>query len=263
MDLSVVVVSHGQRRLVEKYLPTLFTVPTSATFEVALIDNMCTDGTAEWVSNNFPLVKVIRNNSRRSYAENMNLGMTQFKKGRYFVVFNPDIECLPGLWDEAIRFMDNNPDVGIMGPQLLNQDLSIQTSCRRFSTPLTLLIRGLRMDGLLQMSGPIHRYLMLDCDHDKVMDVDWVTGALMIVRREAITQIGGMDERYKMAYSEDQDWCCRMWRGGWRVCYVPAAKAIHDHQRTGMKRLWGKMARAQLINAIRMFHKFGWKLSRM
>jgi len=197
-----------------------------------------------------------------SYAENINQGMQRLMRGRYLVVLNPDIECLPGLWDEAVLFMDRNPEVGIMGPKLLNRDLTVQTSCRRFSTPLTLFIRGIHLDGLLDHFGPMQQYMMTDFDHESVMDVDWVTGALMIVRREAVARVGGMDERYKIAYSEDQDWCCRMWRAGWRVCYVPQAKAIHDHQRTGMRKPWSKMARAQLINAIRMFHKFNWNLSR-
>ena len=262
MDLSIVVVSHGHRKLVEKYLSSILTVTTSATFEVALIDNDGGDGTAEWVLANLSQVRVIRNKSRKSYAENMNMGMRTLTKGRYFVVMNPDIECLPGLWDESVKFMDMNRDVGMMGPQLLNRDLSVQASCRRFSTPLTLLIRGLHFDKFLENYAPVNQYLMLDYDHKVVRDVDWVTGALMIVRRDAIDVVGGMDERYKVAYSEDQDWCCRMWRAGWRVCYVPQAKAIHDHLRTGMRNPWGKMARVQLINAVRMFEKFGWKLSR-
>ena len=262
MDLSIVVVSHNQQALVKKYLPSLFTVIASVTFEVLLIDNTCSDGTADWVSKNLPQVQIIRNNVPKSYAENMNMGMKRMLNGRYFVVCNPDIEILTGLWGEAVKFMDNNHDVGIMGPQLLNPDYTIQSSCRRFSTPLNLLIRGLHLDGLLKSFGPVHNYLMLDYDHKSVIDVDWVTGALMFVRRQAITKVGGMDELYKMAYSEDQDWCCRMWRGGWRVCYVPQAKAIHDHQRTGMRKPWSKMARVQLINAVRMFQKFNWKLSR-
>lgn len=262
MDLSIVVVSTNQRGLLEKYLLSLFMIPTSATFEVALIDNACTDDTSDWIRKNLPQIQIIRNDSKKSYSENMNLGMRTLKKGRYFVVFNPDIKCLPGLWDETIKFMDKNPDVGLMGPQLLNPDLTVQYSCRMFSTPFTLLIRGLHLDSLLSEFGPIHKYLMLDYDHKDVKDVDWVTGALMVVRREAIAQIGGMDERYKITYSDDQDWCCEMWRGGWRVCYVPQIQAIHDHQRTGMRKPWSKMARVQLINAIRMFQKFGWKLSR-
>jgi len=263
MDLSIVVVSHGHRDFIERYFPAVFsTLPSAVSSEVALIDNLCSDGAGDWVSDNFPQVKVIRNNSSKSYAENINFGIRELCNGRYFVVINPDVKCLPGIWEESIKFMDENPEVGIMGPQLLNRDLTVQESCRRFSTPLTLLIRGLHLDGLLKNYKPVYEYLMRDFDHEDEIDVDWVTGALMIVRREAIKVVGNMDERYKVAYSEDQDWCCRMWRSGWHVCYVSQAKAIHDHLRTGMRNPWSKMARAQLMNAIRMFNKFNWKLSR-
>jgi GT2 family glycosyltransferase len=262
MDLSIVVVSHNHKEMIQRYLPSIFMTSSSVSMEVVLIENDLQDGSAEWVSENFSDVHIIRNRAHLSYAANINQGMKRLTEGRYLVVLNPDIECLTGLWDEAVKFMDKHTEVGIMGPRLLNRDRTLQASCRRFSTPLTLLIRGLHMDGLLKNYRPIRQYLMRDYNHESTADVDWVTGALMIVRRDAITQIGGMDERYKIAYSEDQDWCCRMWRGGWRVCYVPEAKAIHDHLRTGMRKPWSRMARAQLINAIRMFHKFNWKLSR-
>lgn len=262
VDLSIVVVSHNHRKYVEEYFSSIFDASSHVTMEVLLIDNFGRDGTAEWVKANFPRVSVITNSSCRSYAENVNTGIEKLKSGRFFVVINPDIKCMPGLWDEAVRFMDENPDVGLMGPKLLNPDLTLQSSCRRFSTPLTLLIRGLHLDGLLTGYGPIYEYLMKDYDHSYVNDVDWVTGALMVVRRSAIDDAGRMDERYEVAYSEDQDWCCSMWRSGWRVCYAPQAVAVHDHIRTGMTKPWSRMARMQLINAVRMFRKFDWKLTR-
>ena len=107
----------------------------------------------------------------------------------------------------------------------------------------------------------MRRYLMSDFDHESVADVDWVTGALLIIRREALVEVGLMDERY-FVYSDDQDWCCRMWHHDWRVCYVPQAHAIHQHLREGIKRPWSRAARVQLASAVRMFRKFGWKPSR-
>lgn len=188
--------------------------------------------------------------------------MRLLTRGRYFVVFNPDIQCLPGVFDDLVAFMDTHPDVGLAGPQLLNLDGSVQASCRRFSTPLVTLLRGLRIDRVLKHSHSIRRYLMSDFDHQASADVDWVLGAFMVVRRKAIAEVGGMDERYDIAYSEDQDWCCRMWRAGWRVCYVPEARAFHDHQRSGMRRPWSKMGYAQIVNSVRLFRKFGWRLSK-
>ena len=262
VDLSIAVVSTNQRSLIASYLPSLFGVPDHATYEIALIDNACTDGTAEWVRHEWPQVQIIRHERPQSYAANMNLGMHTLQAGRYFLVLNPDIECLPGLLDGLVAFMDANPEIGLAGPQLLNPDGTLQWSSRSFSTPFVTLLRGLHVDGVLRRFSAVRRYLILDQDHSCVVDVDWVVGALMIVRREAVALVGGMDERYDVTYSEDQDWCCSMWQAGWRVCYVPQARAIHDHQRLGMRRPWNRMARIQTLNAIRMFRKFGWRLTR-
>jgi hypothetical protein len=105
-------------------------------------------------------------------------------------------------------------------------------------------------------------YLMADFDHRRVADVDWVTGAALVVRRQALAEVGCMDEDRYYLYSDDQDWCCRMWQAGWRVCYVPGASAVHVHMREGIRKPWSRAARHQLRSALRMFRKFGWRLSR-
>ena len=261
-DLSVVIVSHNHRAHVQANLSTIFSASPDLSLETLVIDNTGEDGLAPWLRQNFPQVDLVCNPHPMSYAANVNQGLHRLTLGRYVAVVNPDVRGLPGLFAEAIDFMEANPDVGIMGPQLLNTDGTIQPSCRRFSTPLVTLIRGLHLDGVLRSSQGVSRYLMSDFGHDRALDVDWVTGALMIVRRQAVTAVGGMDERYRGAYSEDQDWCCQMWRAGWRVCYAPQARAVHDHQRTGMRRPWSKMGYLQAVNWVRMFHKYGWRLSR-
>ncbi len=260
-DLSIVTVSHNQLPLIEKCLASLYSISWTSSFEMVVVDNACSDGTAEWTAAHYPHIKVIRNNLPQGYAANANMGMRAQKNGRYVLLMNPDVECLPGLIDGLVGFMDERPDVGIAGPMLLNTDQTLQPSCRRFSTPGSILVRGLHLDGLLWKSDLIQRYLMVDSDHKTVADVDWVTGALMIVRRAAIDRVGVCDERYFL-YSEDQDWCCRMWQGGWRVCYVPKARAIHAHMREGMRTPWSRAAYHQVVSAIRMFHKFRWRLSR-
>ena len=263
LDLSITLVSTNQLHLLQNYMPSAFAIDSKASFEFLVVDNACTDGTAEWVYREFPQVQVICNERRQSYSANMNIGMKTMKRGRYFVVLNPDIKCMPDLFDSVVAFMDANPQIGMVGPQLLNPDRTVQHSCRRFSTPLSLLIRGLRLDAVLRDTSVVRDYLMLDFNHDHVNDVDWVMGALMFVRREAIDTVGGMDERYAMTYSDDQDWCCAMWHGGWRVVYFPHAHAVHVHQRSGMRNPFGKMGRIQTINALRMFRKFNWHLTRV
>lgn len=262
LDLSIVTVSHNQLPLIRQCLTSLFAISWEVTFEVALVDNACTDGTGDWVSRHYPQVKVIRREVHKGYAENGNTGIEARKNGRYVLTLNPDIICLPGLLDKLVAFMDVNPQVGITGPKLLNPDLTLQPSCRRFSTPGAIFLRGLHLDGLLGRTRVLRDYLMEDLNHDEAAEVDWVTGALLIVRREAITRVGLMDDQRFFLYAEDQDWCCRMWQAGWKVCYVPAAQAIHAHMREGIKKPWSRAARHQLKSAYHMFQKFGWKLSR-
>ena len=261
MDLSIVTVSHNHLPQIQTCLASLHSISRQPTFEMVVVDNACRDGTGAWVAANYPQIRVIRNEAVQGYAANANMGMRAQEHGRYVLLLNPDIECLPGLLDTLVSFMDEHPEAGIAGPKLLNPDSTLQPSCRRFSTPGSLLVRGLHLDGLLRNTGLMRRYLMDDSDHQTVADVDWVTGALMIVRREAMALVGVMDERYSL-YSEDQDWCCRMWQGGWRVCYVPQARAMHAHMREGIRKPWSRAARLQAVSAIRMFRKFGWRLSR-
>lgn len=261
-DLSIVTVSNNHLPLIQKCLTSLFAISWTVAFEMVLVDNASKDRTVEWVREHFPQVMIVRNEMPKGYAENANIGIRAKQNGRYIMSINPDIECLPGLLDELVAFMDSNPDVGIAGPKLLNPDLTLQPSCRRFSTPWAIFIRGLHLDGVFRQTRSIRDYLMEDLDHDRVMEVDWVTGALQVVRREAIAQVGLMDYQNYFLYSEDQDWCCRMWQAGWRVCYVPAARAIHAHMREGIKKPWSRSARYQLKSAYRMFRKFDWKLTR-
>ena len=261
LDLSIVTVSHNHLPLIKKLLASLYSVAWNATFETVVVDNACDDGTGDWVARHYSQVAVIRNETRRGYAANGNAGIRALKNGRYALLVNPDVECLPGLLDTLVAFMDRHPDVGIAGPKLLNPDRTLQPSCRRFSTPASILIRGLHLDGPLRRTPLMRRYLMDDFDHLTVADVDWVTGALIIVRREAISQVGLMDERYFL-YSDDQDWCASMWQGGWRVCYVPRAQAVHAHMREGIRKPWSRAGYRQLASAVRMFSKFRWRLSR-
>jgi GT2 family glycosyltransferase len=261
-DISIITVGHNHFPHIQKCLPSVFDHTKKSSFEYVLVDNVSSDGTAEWVGKHFSSVKIITNDVRRGFAENINRGLRGLNKSRYIVLINPDIICLPNVINSLVDFMDAHPKVGIAGPKLLNPDMTLQPSCRGFSTPTGIFIRGLHLDALFKGAHFMQDYLLEDLNRNEPSDVDWVTGAFMIVRRDAISEIGPMDQDRYFLYAEDQDWCCRMWRGGWRVCYVPQAMAIHEHLREGIKKPWSKLARYQWVSAFRMFQKFNWKLSR-
>ncbi len=261
-DLSIVIVSHNHAAVLAKCLASLFCCASAASFDVLVIDNTRADGIGDWVRAQYPQVRIVGNEAPRGFAANVNCGISFHPESRYVLLLNPDTECLPGLLDELVNFMDLNEDVGIAGPMLLNLDETLQASCRRFSSPATVLMRGLHLDGVAPGLTGIREYLMEDFDHCSVAEVDWVTGAALIARRTAIADVGLMDDDRYFLYAEDQDWCLRMWRAGWRVCYVPQARARHVHGREGIRKPWSKAGRYQVVSALRMFRKFGWKLDR-
>jgi len=261
LNLIIIVVNHNHGDLARRAVESLYTLPDQTRFQLIAVDNATTDGFAGWLSNCYPQATVIKNIHPQGFAHNNNQAIRHAPDSTYILLLNPDIECQPGLLDILIAFMDAHPNVGIAGPKLLNPDLTSQPSARRFSTPLPLLARGMHLDGILKNTRFMRDYLGADFNSEDAMEVDWVTGALMIVRRRAISQVGLMDEDYFL-YAEDQDWCCRMWRAGWSVYYVPQARAIHKHLREGMRKPWSKATRYQLISAFLMFRKFGWRLSR-
>ena len=259
--ITIILVNHNHGDQAQRAIESLYALKDETSFHLIVVDNASSDNVSGWLGARYPQVCVLQNKLPKGFAHNVNLGLRMAVESDYVLLMNPDIECLPGLLKQLVMFMDSNSDVGIAGPQLLNPDLTIQPSCRAFSSPLSILVRGLHMDSILGSTKFMQQYLMTEFDHSSVTDVDWITGALMIVRHEAIEQVGLMDERYFL-YSEDQDWCCQMWQAGWRVCYLPQAQAKHAHRREGVRKPWSKATRYQLTSAFKMFRKFGWHLSR-
>jgi GT2 family glycosyltransferase len=259
VDLSVVIVNHNHRPVIEKCFESLYSLPDRATFDVTLIDNACADGTAEWVGGRYPRVVIQRNPVCRGFAANANAGIRALPRGRHVLLLNPDVICIAGLLDRLVAFMDQHPRAGIAAPQLYHADGTADPNCRRFPTPGTLALRALRVDEIWQ-SPRVRRYLM-DRERSAAGEVDWVTGAVLMARRSAVEAVGLLDERYFL-YWEDLDWCYRMRQAGWAVYRVPEARAIHAHRREGVRRPFSRAGREQLRGAFRFFRKFGWNPGR-
>ncbi len=125
-----------------------------------------------------------------------------------------------------MRFLEAHPEVGAVGPKLLNRDGTLQFSCRRFPRPLAAVFRNTPLGKLFPKNRYTREYLMTDCDHTRESPADWISGAAMCLRREAWEQVGGFDEGFFM-YAEDMDWCWRARRLGWEIYYLPEAEIVH------------------------------------
>ena len=259
--LSIITVGTNEKELLAACLGSVYANPPAAPFEMILVDNVSNDGTGEMVRQSFPQVSIIRNSRRLGYPRNGNIGI-RASRGRYVLMLNPDIEVRPGAFDALISFMDLHPEAGIAGAKLLNPDGTLQYSCRGYSRPYMPILRVLGLDRLFPGAQMFREYLMSDWDHGEPREVDWLLGACLIVRREAMTQVGLMEESLFVNYCDDQDWCYRMWQHGWKVYYVPEAVMIHRHLRASARHLFSRARWQHIQSLIRFFKKHGLWLER-
>jgi GT2 family glycosyltransferase len=172
----------------------------------------------------------------------------------YLVILNPDTIIHGDFFKEALKFMEKNPDVSIIGPKIMDSDGTVQGSARSFPTPLTAIFGRSSFLTRFFPKNPISRQNILtaDTDSQNAIPVDWVSGACMIVRRSAIERVGLMDERFFM-YWEDADWCRRMADAGFKVMYYPLISMTHHI---------GKSSKTRFFRSAFDFHWSAFKLYR-
>ncbi len=233
MKLLIALVNYKTTELLMTCLDSLQNQDIEAEYRIIVVDNHSQDGGVERLRKNSPDVTVIANPTNNGYASAVNQAIRAFDSD-YILLLNPDIEVKPGAIDAMLRFMSDAPDAGIVGGKLLNPDGTLQYSCRTFYTLPTIIMRRTFLGKLFPNSRILTRHLMSGWDHNSVRDVDWMLGACLLIRRSALQDVGLMDERFFL-YFEDVDWCYRMKKGGWRVCYLPEAEMVHHHQRQSAK----------------------------
>ncbi|MGH2592460.1 MAG: glycosyltransferase family 2 protein [Anaerolineae bacterium] len=223
IDLSIVVVNWNVRDLLRRCLDSIFAAGQPR-LEVIVVDNASSDGSLDMLRADFPHVTLIANADNRGFPAANNQGLAA-ARGRLVMTLNPDTAIVADALARMIAYLDAHPDVGALGPQLLNPDGSIQSSRRRFPTFATALFESTWLQGIAPHSV-LRRYYVDDVPGDVPQEVDWVTGACIVVRREALEAVGGFDPDFFM-YSEELDWCRRIKSAGWKIVYLPAAKVIH------------------------------------
>lgn len=196
-----------------------------ANFEVIVVDNASSDGSAQMVTDEFPEFRLFAQTENLGFTGGHNLAIAE-KKGEHALPLNSDTIVHPGAIRDLLAYLDSHPEVGILGPKLLNPDGSLQFSCRRFPNPTAALFRNTPLGRLFPNNRFTREYLMQDWNHDEPREVDWVSGAAMLVRGDVIRKIGAFDPGYFM-YCEDVDWCWRTWEAGYKVVYLPSAVITH------------------------------------
>lgn len=212
--------------MLDRALESIYRNPPPCSFEVLVVDNASTDGSAEMVRRKYPNVLLTVNDRRRGYPANCNINI-RCSRGEYVLILNEDIEILPSSLDVGLAYMDAHRDVGMLGCCMVLPSGQVQfSSARSFPSILNDVLGWTTLAERFPRSRFFGRYLMSYWDHDTIREVDLVLEAGMLVRRETIDQVGMLDEKLFFCF-DGPDWTKRLWHGGWKVVFHPGVRIIH------------------------------------
>jgi N-acetylglucosaminyl-diphospho-decaprenol L-rhamnosyltransferase len=264
LDLGIVVVNYNVRDLLRDCLKSVCASRGTFDYQVWVVDNGSTDGSADMVAAEFPEVQLIRAENH-GYAAGNNLGLQALgftedpphsteKNGvpRYVLLLNPDTVLPPSALVDMLTFMALHPQAGVAGPRLVREDGSLDRACRRsFPTPEIAFYRLSGLSRIFPNSRRFGQYNVTFLPPDVTTEVDSVVGAFMLIRAEALAQVGLLDEQYFM-YAEDLDLCFRIKQRGWQVWYNAEVTVLHYKGQSSRQR--SDFANAQFYQTMRLFH---------
>ncbi|MBD3292509.1 MAG: glycosyltransferase [Armatimonadia bacterium] len=224
-ELSIVIVSWNTRDYLDACLKSIHDAPDEVTREVIVVDNGSAEGTVEMVQAGHPDVTLIANEDNRGYAAANNQGIAE-ASGEHVLLLNPDIVVHEDALDTLVRFLHDREGAGAVAPRLILPDGSVQASCRSFPTPDVVLYEALGLSRLFPNSRRFGKYRMTWWDYDDERRVDQPMASAILLRGEALADVGGMDGQFPIFFN-DVDLCRRLWDAGWDVWYTPEASMDH------------------------------------
>lgn len=225
VDLSLIIISWNARQYLLDCLDSIMASPGRHAFEIIVVDNASADGSPQAVAERHPGVRLIRLAENTGFAHANNVGM-QAAQGRYYFLINSDVLLHGDCLERLAGLLDINPKIGLCGPRVLNGDGSLQPSCRHLPGYWNVLCRALALDKVFPRSAVLSGPVMAYWPHDRRRDVQALSGCFLAARRDAVDQVGPLDEGF-FFYAEDVDWCARFGKAGWRIVFEPAAVITH------------------------------------
>jgi len=243
--IDLIIVNYKSTDFLHTCLSSVYDNLNGTKVNVHVFDNGSNDH-VDLIETNFPNTSLIKHHHNLGFSKAVNK-IIKKTSSPYIVLLNPDTIVNKNFFESIISFIQKHPDVGILGPKILDPDGSIQGSARAFPTFLSAWFgrRSLLTKMFPDSRATSANILTNKSDGKSSMEVDWISGACMVVRRQALEDVGLLDERFFL-YWEDVDWCKRMWDKGWKVTYYPQATIQHAV---------GGSSEHYLIRSIFEFHK--------
>jgi len=234
MNLSFVVIEYNCLESIHACVTNIMNACADIAVEVVVSSNSAYSlEKRRYLEKSQPNVKWVFNGTNKGFAGGMNAGILR-TTGEIITLMNPDVTIANGDLRRALDYLISNQSVGLMGPRIVDKQNNVQDSCRRFMSPRELLSR-------LCARAFQNRRVLLDHERDyfTVQSVDWVIGAFMMVRRDALARVGLLDRGYFL-YVEDMDWCKRFWDNGFEVVYYPRLEVVYAGDRKSTSALISK-----------------------
>jgi GT2 family glycosyltransferase len=255
--VSVVILNYKMKGLLKNCVKSIYANTRYLDYEIIVVDNGSEDGVEEMVKKRFPKVKFIQNEKNLGYGKGNNVGIRE-AKGEYVAIVNPDTSFKENSLKKMYDFMENHKDIGIVTPQLVNPDGTIQHTRCRFPGFLMPVYRRTPLKRLTFINKKIKKYLTLDKDYLKTMKTDWIFGAILFARKKSMDDVGLFDERFFLGF-EDTDLCRRFWKKNYQVWYYPKTKVVHYPHRFSSKIFFSKALREHIFSWLKYFKKHGFK----
>jgi N-acetylglucosaminyl-diphospho-decaprenol L-rhamnosyltransferase len=253
MDLTIIIVSYNTCDLLRRCLQSLRDHPATGETEIIVVDNASADDSVAMVRAEFADVRLRSQSHNLGYAAANNLALRDLR-ARYGLILNSDIEVHAGALDALLAFMDIHPEAGLAGARLILPDGSVQDTWQHGFTLGEFVRQQLYLDRLVPRTKSRETR-----EGEQPREVAHLHGACLMVRREALQQVGLLDEGYFM-YCEDSDWCRRFRQAGWQLSYVPAAEMLHHHGASS-RQIRGDMIAAYNLAAARYFRRHRGRLA--
>jgi GT2 family glycosyltransferase len=218
-EISIVIVNYNTPQFTDQCFNSIYQNPPKASYEIVLVDNASSDGSADWLEEQHRKVKIIRSDKNRGIAGGNNLGI-RAASGKYILLLNNDTLVKPGAIDRSIEFLEAHPEAGGVGGNLLNEDGSFQSGYAGFHTLGQVFLILTKIGGLLRPCYPSYPRA------NTLKEVDWMSTAFMTFRKEALEEVGLVDEEY-FIYSDETDLQYRLKQKGWKIFYLPELETIH------------------------------------
>lgn len=260
MELAIVILNYNTRGLLKYCLRGIAKFPPSLPYEIIVVDNGSRDGSAQMVKEEFLSgeksllsqkipVKLRELPKNTGHAKGNNLGI-KASIAPFIFLMNTDILFLDNSLDKLCHHLKNNPRLGAVAPQLLNPDKTIQFSAFHFPKFYIPLLRRTTLGKTKWGKRELDNYVLADWDHRSIKEIDWAMSSALLLRRQALEQVGLFDERF-FVYMADLDLCRRLKQAGWQIYYLPEAKFIHYYRRESAE-VFGLRSLLQLITRIHL-----------